>query len=171
MVLPPINFPKWVEENGHKLQPPVNNSVLFKGSDTLIMLVGGPNKRTDYHVNQTEEFFYQVKGRLLIKIVENGEFKDIYLNEGDMFLLPPNVPHNPVRFENTVGLVTERVRLPHHIDSLRWYCESVKCRAIVYEETFHCVDLGTQLKPIIEKFAASTDLRTCKRCGLLNSTK
>ncbi|KAG1056504.1 hypothetical protein G6F43_001603 [Rhizopus delemar] len=171
MALLPINFPRWLEENSDKLQPPVNNSVLYKGNDTIIMIVGGPNKRTDYHVNQTEEFFYQVKGNLLIKIVENGEFKDIHINEGDMFLLPPNVPHNPVRFENTIGIVIERVRLSHHIDSLRWYCENTSCRKIIYEESFYCVDLGTQLKPIIEKFAASKELRTCKNCGLLNSTK
>ncbi|CAO3659409.1 hypothetical protein G6F70_005998 [Rhizopus microsporus] len=171
MVLPPINFPKWLEENGIKLEPPVNNAVLFKGNDTIIMIVGGPNKRTDYHVNETEEFFYQVKGNLLIKVVENGEFKDIHVNEGDMFLLPPKVPHNPIRYANTIGIVVERVRLPHHIDSLRWYCENIDCREIVYEESFHCVDLGTQLKPIIERFAASQELRTCKKCGHLNSTK
>ncbi|KAG1441774.1 hypothetical protein G6F56_011336 [Rhizopus delemar] len=171
MVSLPVNFPKWIQENSHKLQPPVNNSILYKGNDTLIMLVGGPNKRTDYHINETEEFFYQVKGHMLLKIVDNGEFKDVHLQEGDMFLLPPNVPHNPVRFENTIGLVTERVRLPHHIDSLRWYCENIECREIIYEESFHCVDLGTQLKPIIEKFATTKELRTCKNCGLLNSAK
>ncbi|KAI7888632.1 3-hydroxyanthranilate 3,4-dioxygenase, partial [Mucor mucedo] len=149
----PINFPKWLEENGVKLQPPVNNYLLFKGADTIIMVVGGPNQRTDYHVNETEEWFYQYKGDLLIKVVDDGEFKDIHVKEA-------NVPHNPVRFENTIGLVVERVRLPHHIDALRWYCEKDSCRNIVYEETFHCVDLGSQLKPVIEKFAASKDLRT-----------
>ncbi|KAI8079028.1 3-hydroxyanthranilic acid dioxygenase [Gilbertella persicaria] len=171
MLPPPINFSKWIKENSNKLQPPVNNSILFRGNDTIVMVVGGPNKRTDYHINETEEWFYQVKGKLLIKVVDDGEFKDIHVEEGDMFLLPPNTPHNPVRFENTIGLVVERVRLPHHTDILRWYCENEACREIVYQESFHCVDLGTQLKPIIEKFAASEELRTCRKCGQLNSTR
>ncbi|KAG2237935.1 3-hydroxyanthranilic acid dioxygenase [Thamnidium elegans] len=171
MLLPPINFNRWLEENSDKLQPPVNNFLLFKGDDTIIMVVGGPNQRTDYHVNETEEWFYQVKGDLLIKVVDDGNFKDIHVREGDMFLLPPKVPHNPVRYKDTIGLVVERVRLPHHIDALRWYCEKDQCHEIVYEETFHCVDLGSQLKPVIERFAASKELRTCKKCGHVNSTK
>ncbi|KAI9313097.1 3-hydroxyanthranilic acid dioxygenase [Dichotomocladium elegans] len=166
-----INFEKWVAENADKLQPPVNNFLLFKGNDTTVMVVGGPNRRTDYHINETEEWFYQVRGNLLIKVVDNGEFKDIHVNEGEMFLLPGNMPHNPVRFENTIGIVIERVRLPHHIDRLRWYCENPNCRQIVYEEAFHCVDLGTQLKPVIERFENSSELRICKHCGTLNHTK
>ncbi|KAK4516377.1 uncharacterized protein ATC70_011348 [Mucor velutinosus] len=171
MLPPPINFPKWVKENSNKLQPPVNNFLLFKGQDTIIMVVGGPNKRTDYHINETEEWFYQVKGNLTIKVVDDGVFRDIEVEEGDMFLLPPNTPHNPVRYQDTIGIVVERVRLSHHIDSLRWYCEKENCREIVYQESFHCVDLGTQLKPVIERFAESEALRTCKKCGHLNSHK
>ncbi|ORZ02443.1 3-hydroxyanthranilic acid dioxygenase [Syncephalastrum racemosum] len=169
MLLPPINFNKWLEENGHLLQPPVNNFLLHKGKDTTVMVVGGPNRRTDYHINETEEWFYQVKGDLVIKVVDEGEFKDWHVREGEMFLLPPCVPHNPVRFANTIGIVVERVRLPHHTDALRWYCS--ECQEIVYEERFHCTDLGTQLKPIIERFEQSVDLRTCKQCGTLNHTK
>ncbi|KAI8641989.1 3-hydroxyanthranilic acid dioxygenase [Parasitella parasitica] len=171
MLSPPINFPKWIKENADKLQPPVNNYLLSKGQDTIIMIVGGPNKRTDYHINETEEWFYQVQGNLTIKVVDDGVFRNINVEEGDMFLLPANTPHNPVRYENTIGIVVERVRLPHHTDSLRWYCEKEECREIVYEESFHCVDLGTQLKPVIEKFASNEQLRTCKKCGHLNSHK
>ncbi|ORX51883.1 3-hydroxyanthranilic acid dioxygenase [Hesseltinella vesiculosa] len=165
MLGPPINFTKWLAENGDKLQPPINNYLLFRGQDTIVMVVGGPNKRSDYHINETEEWFYQVKGTLLIKVVDDGEFKEIHVNEGDMFLLPPNVPHNPVRFADTIGLVVERERLPHHIDSMRWYCENESCRSIIYEESFHCTDLGSQLKPIVEKFATTKKLRTCEKCG------
>lgn len=56
-----------------------------------------------------------------------------------------------------------------YLDRLRWYCD--KCKEIVYEESFHCYDLGTQLKPVIEKYAHNEDLRKCKACGNLNSTK
>ncbi|CEP16994.1 hypothetical protein [Parasitella parasitica] len=109
MLSQPINFTKWIKENADKLQPPVNNYLLFKGQDTIIMIVGGPNERTDYHINETE-----VKGNLTIKVVDDGVFKDIDVEEGGMFLLPANTPHNPVRYENTIGIVVERVRLPHH---------------------------------------------------------
>ncbi|CAG8697942.1 2712_t:CDS:2 [Acaulospora morrowiae] len=167
-LLPPINFPKWLEENSDKLQPPVNNFLLQRG-DFIVMVVGGPNARTDYHVNQTEEWFYQYKGDMILKVVDNGEFKDITLKEGDMFLLPGNTPHNPVRFANTIGIVMERNRRPEEIDRLRWYCEN--CKGIVYEESFYCYDLGTQLKPIIQKYAAENNLRTCKSCGHVNTAK
>ncbi|CAO3587668.1 unnamed protein product [Absidia cylindrospora] len=155
MLAPPMNFTKWLEENGDKLQPPINNYLLFRGKDTIIMV----------------EWFYQIKGQLLIKVVDDGEFKDIYVNEGDMFLLPANVPHNPVRFAESLGLVVERERLAHHIDKLRWYCEQATCRTIIYEESFHCTDLGSQLKPIVEKFATTEELRKCKNCGHVSAPK
>ncbi|EXX59159.1 3-hydroxyanthranilate 3,4-dioxygenase [Rhizophagus irregularis DAOM 197198w] len=150
-LLPPINFPKWLEEHSDKLQPPVNNFLLQRG-DFIIM-----------------EWFYQYKGEMCLKIVDDGEFKDIPIREGEMFLLPANTPHNPVRFANTVGIVIERNRRSEEIDRLRWYCE--QCKEIVYEESFHCTDLGTQLKPIIQKYAMTEDLRKCKLCGNINSAK
>nr|CAG8433956.1 14555_t:CDS:2 [Entrophospora candida]CAG8504456.1 13616_t:CDS:2 [Entrophospora candida] len=168
-LLTPINFLSWLKENEHKLQPPVNNLLIQRG-DFIIMAVGGPNARTDYHVNQTEEWFYQYKGDMILKVVEDGHvFKDIPIKEGDMFLLSANTPHNPVRFANTIGIVIERNRRPEEIDKLRWYCE--ECKNVVYEESFHCHDLGTQLKPVIEKYAKNEDLRLCKKCGHLNSAK
>ncbi|KAL1917334.1 uncharacterized protein VTP21DRAFT_4990 [Calcarisporiella thermophila] len=168
MLALPINFSKWIEENADKLQPPVNNYLVQRG-DFIIMAVGGPNKRTDYHVNETEEWFYQYKGDMLLKVVDNGEFKDIPIREGEMFLLPGNTPHNPVRFANTVGIVIERNRRANEIDRLRWYCD--QCKEIVYEDSFHCTDLGTQLKPIIERWANNEDLRKCKACGHQNTAK
>ncbi|KAJ3289141.1 3-hydroxyanthranilic acid dioxygenase [Borealophlyctis nickersoniae] len=134
------------------------------------MVVGGPNARTDYHINETEEWFYQHKGDMLLKVVDEGEFKDIPIKEGEMFLLPGNIPHNPVRFANTVGLVVERKRPPASLDRLRWYCADSACRAIVHERAFHCTNLGTQLKPVIEEYYANEDLRTCKICGAVNPT-
>lgn len=169
-MLLPINLPKWLEENSDKLQPPVNNFLLQKG-DFVVMVVGGPNRRTDFHVNQTEEWFYQVKGNMLLKVVEGeeGEIKDVELKEGDLLLLPAGIPHNPIRFADTVGLVIERRRRPEELDSLRWYCE--QCKKVVYEETFYCTDLGKQLKPVIERWAEQEELRKCGNCGKVNSAK
>ncbi|ORZ09133.1 3-hydroxyanthranilic acid dioxygenase, partial [Lobosporangium transversale] len=168
MLALPINFGKWIEEHADKLQPPVNNYLVQRG-DFIIMAVGGPNARTDYHVNETEEWFYQYKGDMLLKVVDNGEFKDIPIKEGEMFLLPANTPHNPVRFADTVGIVIERQRPAEALDRLRWYCE--QCKEIVYEDSFHCVDLGKQLAPVIKRYAAEIELRKCKACGHTNSAK
>jgi len=166
--LTPINFPKWLEENSHLLQPPVNNYCLQSGQ-FIVMVLGGPNKRTDYHINQTDEWFYQYKGDMILKVVNGAVFEDIHIHEGEMYLLPGNVPHNPVRFADTVGIVLEVVRQSHQIDTLRWYCDV--CKTVVWEQSFHCTDLGTQLKPIIEQWANDDSLRKCQNCGHSNTAK
>ena len=109
-LLPPFNFEKWVQENQHLLQPPVNNYCLYNTNDFTVMVVGGPNVRRDYHIQPTEEFFYQVKGDMILKTVQGNEFIDIPIKQGEMFMLPANVPHSPQRFTDTIGLVVERKR-------------------------------------------------------------
>ncbi|KAJ4296283.1 3-hydroxyanthranilic acid dioxygenase [Kalmusia sp. IMI 367209] len=163
----PINIPKWVSENSHMLQPPVNNYCVYNDNVT-VMIVGGPNARADYHINETAEWFYQHKGSMLLKIIDDGQFRDIHINEGDMFLLPPNTPHNPVRFANTVGIVLEQERPKESVDRLRWYCQD--CAEMVHEASFHCMDLGTQIKEAVENFKADKEARTCKNCGALCDT-
>ena len=129
------------------------------------MIVGGPNARTDYHINSTPEWFFQHKGAMLLKVVDNGTFRDIIIREGDMFLLPPDTPHNPVRFANTVGVVLEQRRPEGSVDRMRWYCAREGCREVVHEAAFHCTDLGTQIKDAVEQFKADVAARTCKKCG------
>ncbi|KAL5532196.1 BNA1 [Sanghuangporus sanghuang] len=168
MVLaPPLKLNQWLSENAEKLQPPVNNFCLYSGKDFIVMAVGGPNERNDYHVNETEEWFYQHKGAMLLRVVDGNEFRDIHIKEGEMFLLPGNTPHNPVRFANTVGLVVERVRPTEAIDQLRWYCKSGThaTPTIIREESLRVTDLGTQLKPIIQAWLADESRRKCSDCG------
>ncbi|OWP01978.1 hypothetical protein B2J93_4604 [Marssonina coronariae] len=176
MLSTPLNIPKWyprlaickaLEENSHLLKPPINNYCVYSDGMT-VMIVGGPNARTDYHINSTPEWFYQLRGTMLLKVVDSSSpspFKDIYITEGSMFLLPPNTPHNPVRFAHTVGIVLELPRPDGSIDTLRWYCAKEDCRQIVYEESFHCTDLGTQIKGAVERFKGSEEKRRCKACG------
>jgi 3-hydroxyanthranilate 3,4-dioxygenase len=126
-------------------------------------IVGGPNARTDYHINTTAEWFYQYKGAMLLKVVDDNQFRDIVIHEGCMFLLPPNTPHNPVRFADTVGIVLEQPRPEDSLDRLRWYC--LNCHEVVDEAAFHCTDLGTQIKEAVNAFKGSVERRTCKNCG------
>jgi 3-hydroxyanthranilate 3,4-dioxygenase len=160
--LAPFNLRGWIDEHRHLLKPPVGNACIWN-SDFLVMVVGGPNQRTDYHVNPTEEFFYQVEGDIVLKVIEDGQPRDIPIKQGDIFLLPAKVPHSPQRPANTVGLVVEQPRASNEEQHLRWYCK--KCNAVVYDEAFLPADIGKQIKATIEKFNASAALRTCKVCG------
>jgi 3-hydroxyanthranilate 3,4-dioxygenase len=141
---------------------------LIYNDPLTVQIVGGPNARTDYHINETPEFFYQYKGRMLLKTVQDNEFKDVYINEGELFLLPANVPHNPVRFEDTVGVVLELPRPETSLDRLRWYCR--KCGEKVHEASFYCTDLGTQIKQAVNEFKDNEEARTCKNCGEVNDS-
>jgi 3-hydroxyanthranilate 3,4-dioxygenase len=160
----PFNLNKWIEENKHLLKPPVANKNLYpEGTDYIVMIVGGPNARKDYHYNETEELFYQLEGNITVRIQENGEAKDIHLGPGDMFLLPPKVPHSPIRSEGSIGLVIERVRKPEHKDGLLWHCD--KCNHPLYETYFPLTNIEKDFIPRFKTFYASKDLRTCKNCG------
>ncbi|TFY74747.1 hypothetical protein EWM64_g9266 [Hericium alpestre] len=156
-IAPPLNFPRWLAENGHLLQPPVNNFCLYAGTDFIVMAVGGPNERNDYHVNETEEWFYQHKGAMLLRVVDGEEFRDIKIGEGEMLMLPANTPHNPVRFENTIGLVVERVRPDDATGAL--LLSPIK-PTIIREDAFHVTDLGTQLKPLVSKWMSDAETRS-----------
>ena len=161
----PFNLQAWINDNRHLLKPPVGNHMLFN-QNFMVMVVGGPNQRSDFHVNPTEELFYQLEGDIVLRVMENGKPRDIPIKQGDMFLLPPGIPHSPQRPANTVGLVIERKRPEAADDHMRWFCK--KCGAVIHDAEFHLVDLGKQLKPIIEEYKAKPELRTCKACGTVN---
>jgi len=158
----PFSLKAWIEEHRHLLKPPVGNKIVWKDTEFLVMVVGGPNQRKDFHVEDGEEFFYQVEGDITVRVMEADGARDIAIREGEIFLLPAGVPHSPQRPENTVGLVIERQRKTGELDHLRWYCEG--CGDVLHDAAFQLEDLGTQLKPIIEEFYATESLRTCK-CG------
>lgn len=146
----PINFKEWIDEHRHLLKPPVGNKVVWENGDFIVMVVGGPNSRTDYHYNETPEFFYQVEGDIILKIMDNGEPKDIHIREGDIFLLPPRIPHSPRRGPNTVGLVIEYPRPEGVKDKLQWYSE--KDGNLEYEEEFTLSNIETDLPKIFDRY-------------------
>jgi 3-hydroxyanthranilate 3,4-dioxygenase len=162
-VMPPINLKKWVDEHRDLLKPPVGNKMIWQDAEFLVMAVGGPNQRKDFHVEDGEEFFYQVEGDIVVRIIEDGKVRDVPIREGEMFLLPAGIPHSPQRPANTVGLVIERQRQDGEQDHLRWFCE--KCGEVLHDSSFELEDLGKQLKPIIEDFYSDEKKRTCAKCG------
>jgi len=163
-VLRPFNVNKWIEEHRHLLKPPVGNqSVYHATKDFIVMVVGGPNSRKDFHYNATEELFYQLEGDIVVRITEDGKIVDIPIKAGEMFLLPGNTPHSPQRGENTIGLVIEKVRDANEMDSFMWFCEN--CEQKLYEEQVNVQDIVTQLPPLMARFYADEQKRTCKNCG------
>ncbi len=160
----PLNFKTWIEEHRHILKPPVGNAQIFKDNkDFIVMVVGGPNARKDYHYNAGEEFFYQLEGDIVLKIIEDGKPVDVPIREGEIYLLPGGVPHSPRRPANTVGLVMERYRRPGEQDGFLWFCEN--CGTKLYEEYLEVTDIVQQLPVVMNNFFASNEHRTCKNCG------
>lgn len=158
-----FNLQQWIDDHRDRLQPPVCNQQVFEENDFIVMIVGGPNARKDYHLDEGPELFYQIEGDMLLKVIDAGEPKDLVIREGEMLLLPPRVPHSPQRYANTVGLVVERARLPHELDGFMWFCDN--CANKLYEEFLYVDDIVGQLPPVFERFYASEEHRTCDRCG------
>ena len=158
-LLPPINFKKWIDENRHLLKPPVGNKMVYENADFMIMVVGGPNSRKDYHVDPVEEFFYQVEGDMNLKIMENDNRVDIPIKEGEIFLLPKYIPHSPQRFKDTIGLVIEFRREVGVLDSFQWYCDQCDHLNIV-----------TQLPPLFDSYWNDLTARTCVKCGSIQNS-
>lgn len=164
-MLMPFNLKQWIDENRHLLKPPVSNKNLYvEAGDFIVMIVGGPNARKDYHYNESEELFYQLEGDITVKVQVNGEAKAIQIREGEIFLLPANTPHSPIRGENTVGLVIEKVRKGTDlVDGLMWFCDN--CNNLLKEYRFPLTDIETDFISRFREFYASEDSRTCKKCG------
>src|SRR6478609_2223879 len=158
-----FNFKKWIDENRHLLKPPVGNQQIYKDNkDFIVMVVGGPNSRKDFHYNEGEEFFYQLEGDINLRIIEDGKQVDVPIKEGDIFLLPPRVPHSPQRPANTVGIVIERYRNPEEKDGFLWFCEN--CSEKMYEEFIPVKDIVKDLPIVMDKVYSSKELCTCKNC-------
>lgn len=158
----PLNFQKWIEEHRHLLKPPVGNKMIWEDREFIVMVVGGPNSRTDYHINQGEEFFHQIEGEMVLKVIEEGKPKDIPIRAGEIFLLPPAVPHSPQRMAGSVGLVIERKRREDELDGFAWYCE--KCGRLLYEERIPMKNIEKDLPPVFDRFYGDPSHLKCE-CG------
>ena len=184
-MLRPFNFHQWIEQNRQHLQPPVGNKQVFFDSTFIVMVVGGPNERTDFHVNQSDEFFYQLTGDMTLKIMEQsgqqnqldpqakpsehpGQIIDIPIAEGEVFMLKGGIPHSPQRLSGSIGLVVEKARSPTERDGLQWYCE--QCCHKLYEEFFPLTDIETQFGAVFERYYSGGHGH-CPHCGHHNGRK
>jgi 3-hydroxyanthranilate 3,4-dioxygenase len=119
----PISLAGWLRDHADQLKPPVGNQQIWPNSDLLCTVVGGPNQRTDFHVDPLEEYFHQFKGNASLLVADRGKFERIHLREGDVFLLPAYVRHSPQRPEaGSLCTVIERARPAGLLDAFEWYC-------------------------------------------------
>ena len=164
-VLPPLNLQAWIDQNRSLLRPPVGNKLLYQDSELIVMAVGGPNSRQDYHHDPGEEFFHQLEGAMVLKTIQDGRVVDIPISAGEVLLLPAQVPHSPRRFAGSVGIVVERRRAPQEKDGFSWYCEN--CGHCLFFIQVPVSNLETQLPGIFARFYGDQSLRTCERCGAI----
>ena len=165
-----FNFQNWINEHRHLLKPPVGNQMVFRDADMVVMVVGGPNRRTDYHDDPVDEFFYQLKGDMLLKLHDGKEFYDVPIREGEVFLCPAHVRHSPQRpQEGSIGLVVEPPRPEGALDAMEWYC--FECRHLVHRAELDLESIVEDLPPIYKAFYADEKARTCPNCGTLHPGK
>jgi 3-hydroxyanthranilate 3,4-dioxygenase len=165
-----FNFKSWIDDNQHLLKPPVGNQQIWPNADLMVTVVGGPNQRTDFHDDPVEEFFYQLKGDMLLKLIDNGEPYDLRLKEGDIFLMPPHVRHSPQRpVEGSIGLVVEPKRAAGMLDAFEWYC--FNCQALVHRVEVQLQSIVVDLPPLFSAFYASDEARRCPACGTVHPGK
>jgi 3-hydroxyanthranilate 3,4-dioxygenase len=162
-IAPPFGLQRWIDDNRELLKPPVGNKLLFQDSTFIVMAVGGPNSRKDYHHDPSEELFFQWEGDILLKTVQEGRVIDVHIRQGEMFLLPAHVPHSPQRPAGSVGIVVERRRNPDELDGFSWYCE--RCGHCLYLERVAVGNIETQLPEIFSRFYSNISRRTCSVCG------
>ena len=163
-----FNLQGWINENRDKLKPPVGNAQVWEDGEFMVTVVGGPNQRRDYHDDPTEEFFYQLRGDIFLRIIEEPGKppKAIPIKEGEVFLLPKHVRHSPQRQADTIGLVIEMPRPDGALDAFEWYCPN--CHNLVHRAEVRLKSIVRDLPPIFDKFYGSEESRRCKNCGTVH---
>jgi 3-hydroxyanthranilate 3,4-dioxygenase len=159
-----FNFQRWIDDHKHALEPPVGNQLIWEDADLMVTVVGGPNMRTDFHDDPVEEFLYQIKGSMVLKVMQEGKVKDVRMDEGDIYLIPPHLRHSPQRpMPGSLALVVEPARPESWLDGFEWYC--FNCGNLLYRHEVDLVSIVQDLPPAFEKFCANRDLHKCKKCG------
>ncbi len=164
-----LNFQAWIDEHRHLLKPPVGNKLIWEDGNLMAFVIGGPNERTDYHDDPVDEFFYQLEGNMILRIMdEPGKAPvDIPIREGEIFFLPAHVRHSPQRPEaGSIGLVIEPQRPPGAKDGFEWFCPN--CNELVYRAEVLLNSIVDDLPPLFRSFYGDQQSRTCHSCGHLH---
>jgi len=167
-----FNFQGWIEENKEKFKPPVGNAQVWEDGEMMVTVVGGPNHRRDYHDDPTEEFFYQLKGNIFLRIMETPGKPplEIPIKEGEIFLLPKHMRHSPQRLqEGSIGVVVEMPRPEGAMDGFEWYCQN--CHHLVHRAEVKLKSIVRDLPLLFDQFYSNESLRKCKHCGAVHPGK
>ncbi len=166
-----FNLQGWIEQNKDKLKPPVGNAQVWEDGEFMVTVVGGPNQRRDFHDDPTEEFFYQLKGNIALRVIEEPgkPAVEIPIREGEVFLLPKHMRHSPQRGPDTIGMVVEMPRPEGAVDAFEWYCPN--CHQLVHRAEVKLKSIVKDLPPLFEQFYGSEELRRCKHCGTVHPGK
>ena len=168
MPMTAFNFSRWIDQHAHLLKPPVGNQLVFReAEDLIVQVVGGPNARTDYHDDPYEEFFYQLRGNIVLRVLEEGRARDVPIREGEILLLPAHLRHSPQRPAGSIGLVVEKMRPAGVLDGFEWYCP--RCAALVHRVEVNVKNIVTDLPPLFEAFYSGS--RECLKCGQIHPGK
>src|SRR6185503_12502058 len=143
--------------------------VFREAEDLIVQVIGGPNARTDYHDDPYEEFFYQLRGDIVLKVIEEGRPRDVPIRQGEILLVPGRVRHSPQRPAGSVGLVVEKVRPRGVDDGFEWYCSA--CHFLLHRVEVNVQNIVADLPPLFDAFYATTEKRTCRSCGQLHPGK
>ena len=160
-----FNFQKWIDEHKHLLKPPVGNQLIWRDSQFIIMILGGPNARRDFHIDPSDEVMYMIKGEMRLHYrTPEGKEEVTILSEGSTIFTPAGVPHSPRFPPDAFVFIIERNRRDGEIDRFQWYCPS--CDDLLHEETFLVGDYAVDpVSKAYQNFFDSEEFRTCEKCG------
>ena len=160
-----VDVQEWVAQHRALLPRPLMSHDRVWNDGFLVMLFDGPTakERSDFHINASPEFFYQFMGEMTCRVVEDGRFVDFTVHEGEMFLLPPYIPHLNRRGDRSIGLVVHQQRPAGAKDAIVWYCE--RCCNTLHRVDYVFEELKSQLTTFVRAFLADEKLRTCGGCG------
>ena len=160
-----VDVLRWVEASKERRSDQLLNHDTCWNRELIVKLFDGPTPpdRSDFHINTSPELFYQFEGDVFCRLLRDGKFEDHTIGTGQMFYIPPLVPHLNRRPPGSIGLAVHTERAPGALEAVAWYCES--CGHQLHRIDYLFKDLLEQLPPLVRAFLADEDKRTCARCG------